>query len=70
MAPLPPEKNPGEIIGWDALDVDLNRLCKFACKYGYCPGDVCTLVSAASDLGDDVATVDDAQNFYNYTDER
>ncbi|KAM5349053.1 hypothetical protein ACJ41O_008876 [Fusarium nematophilum] len=26
----------------DPADVDLNRLCRFACKYGYCPDDVCT----------------------------
>jgi hypothetical protein len=30
-----------DIIAWDELDVDLNRLCKFACKHGYCPDDVC-----------------------------
>jgi hypothetical protein len=38
---LPPEKPELDMIAWDDYDVDLNRLCKFACKYNYCPEDVC-----------------------------
>ncbi len=30
------------VQAWDNDDVDLNRLCKFACKHGYCPSAVCT----------------------------
>ena len=32
-------------------DIDMNRLCKFACQYGYCPEDVC------KDKGRDVAVI-------------
>ncbi len=45
VPPLPAENtqiNVTNIIAWDEEDVDLHRLCRFACKYGYCPGEVCT----------------------------
>ena len=31
---LPPETPKSDVIAWDELDVDLNRLCKFACTHG------------------------------------
>jgi hypothetical protein len=38
---LPKVKNKDEVWTDDPFNVDLNRLCKFACKYGYCPSEVC-----------------------------
>lgn len=31
---LPQEKTGVDVVAWDEFDVDLNRLCKFACKCG------------------------------------
>ncbi|KAH7013067.1 hypothetical protein EDB80DRAFT_680131 [Ilyonectria destructans] len=49
------------------LDVDLNRLCKFGCKYGYCPDDVCTSVAAdsatSSDDDDEPVTTGEDPNY-------
>lgn len=30
-----------DFMSWNELDVDYQRLCKFACKYGFCPPDIC-----------------------------
>lgn len=30
-------------VAWDDFDVDYQRLCEFACKYGFCPPDTCGL---------------------------
>jgi hypothetical protein len=41
MEPLPAQIFFGDIEAYDSLDIDLNRLCAFTCKYGYCPSQVC-----------------------------
>ncbi|EAQ89742.1 hypothetical protein CHGG_06361 [Chaetomium globosum CBS 148.51] len=68
LPPFPPEKkgvNISNIIAWDDEDVELNQLCKFGCKYGVCPGDVCTTPIVDLDPGDDPG---DAMNDPNYVD--
>ncbi|KAJ6438065.1 Kinesin light chain 1 [Purpureocillium lavendulum] len=37
------------VTAWDEVNLDLNRLCKFACKYGYCPMDICTTELSEND---------------------
>ncbi|EXL70032.1 hypothetical protein FOPG_14107 [Fusarium oxysporum f. sp. conglutinans race 2 54008] len=49
----------------DLVSVDMNRLCKFACKYGYCPEDVCT--RAAVGYNGDNEEDDDDNNDAEYT---
>lgn len=48
------------MIAQDGDDVDLNRLCLFACKYGYCPDEVCTTVPADNAL---ITDDDDSSQF-------
>lgn len=69
LKPLPSRNkglNVANIIAWDEEDVDLNRLCRFACKYGYCPSSVCTSPSTGLDPGDAVFDL----NYINIGDER
>ncbi|KAK4156324.1 hypothetical protein C8A00DRAFT_41196 [Chaetomidium leptoderma] len=61
LRPLPAENkaiNVTNIIAWDEDDVDLHRLCRFACKYGYCPDSVCTTPWVDPDAG--VVTSDES----------
>ncbi|GAB1317774.1 chitinase [Madurella fahalii] len=54
LEPLPAENtkiNVTNIIAWDEDDVDIHRLCRFACKYGYCPDTVCTMRPVSRDDG-------------------
>lgn len=37
LLPDESDRNISNIIAFDERNVDLNRVCKFACKYGYCP---------------------------------
>lgn len=57
----PPKDSSIEARAFDENNVDLNRLCKFACQYGYCPNDVCT-------TGDEPYQIGDDPNAFNYTD--
>ncbi|KAJ8121377.1 hypothetical protein ONZ43_g2151 [Nemania bipapillata] len=61
-----PSEVSGENIAWDELDVDLNRLCKFACQYGYCPQDICTtpVIDADQDGIVEVGNDPDNPNWY------
>jgi hypothetical protein len=68
VPPPPPENrhmNLSNIIAWDEDDVELNQLCRFGCKYGYCPGTVCTTPIVDLDAGD---RPEDAMNSPNYVD--
>jgi hypothetical protein len=38
------------IIAHDEDDVTLHQLCRFACKYGYCPPSVCTVRPQTQDV--------------------
>ncbi|KAH7109174.1 hypothetical protein B0J13DRAFT_591286 [Dactylonectria estremocensis] len=71
---LPSANIKSDVIAYDPLDADLNRLCKFACKYGYCLDDVCTTVAAdsatPSDDDDEPAVIGEDPNYFNYTDVR
>jgi hypothetical protein len=54
LEPLPAENkqiNVTNIIAWDEDNVVAHRLCRFACKYGYCPDTVCTTPSVDPDNG-------------------
>ncbi|ERT01646.1 hypothetical protein HMPREF1624_02898 [Sporothrix schenckii ATCC 58251] len=45
LDPLPAVKNGSAndvVIAWNEQGIDINKMCKFACTYGYCPDDVCT----------------------------
>ncbi|KDN68095.1 hypothetical protein CSUB01_12400, partial [Colletotrichum sublineola] len=33
---------PVTVVAWDDTNTDMNYLCQFSCKYGFCPEDVCT----------------------------
>jgi hypothetical protein len=60
LPPLLPENgqiNVTNIVAWDESDVVAHQLCRFACKYGYCPDTVCTTPKAGRD--DDVVTSDE-----------
>lgn len=39
----PPVVSSEEFQAWDTANVDLQQLCKFACKHGFCPQDTCGL---------------------------
>jgi hypothetical protein len=65
LVPLPAENKQidvTKIIAWDEDDVVVHRLCRFACKYGYCPDTVCT--TPAVDKGDGVVTSDQGVDMY------
>jgi hypothetical protein len=68
VPPFPPESkgvNISNIIAWDEDDVELNQLCKFGCKYSYCPSSACTTPIVDVDTGDDP---EDDMNDPNYVD--
>jgi hypothetical protein len=41
VLPNESDRNISNIIAFDELNVNLNRVCKFACKYDYCPEELC-----------------------------
>lgn len=58
LDPLPAVKNASAndvVIAWNEQGIDINKMCKFACTYGYCPDDVCTtpLETMVDDDSDD-----------------
>lgn len=58
LDPLPAVKNASAndvVIAWNEQRIDINKMCKFACTYGYCPDDVCTtpLETMVDDDSDD-----------------
>lgn len=57
------------IAAWDELDVAVNRLCKFACKYGYRPELICS-TSDAPDGDEPLEEGYDPQEYYDYSDVR
>ncbi|KAF7537072.1 hypothetical protein G7054_g4064 [Neopestalotiopsis clavispora] len=72
LAELPAQTN---ITNADSSDptMDMRLLCRFSCKFGYCPEDICIDPALQeNEDGDDggVITVDDPNEYYNYTDAR
>jgi hypothetical protein len=65
LLPLPAENtniDVSKIITWDEEDVVLHRLCRFTCRYGYCPTSVCTTPYVSRDDG--VVTSDKGVDMY------
>ncbi|KAK3986114.1 hypothetical protein QBC44DRAFT_373421 [Cladorrhinum sp. PSN332] len=61
------------VTSWDDSDVELTRLCRFSCRYGHCPEDICTQPPREDDGNQDdtdMITVDDLNEYYNYEDVR
>ncbi|KAF3802950.1 Killer toxin subunits alpha/beta [Colletotrichum gloeosporioides] len=74
MLTIPPE-NPveGDIIAWNEVDIDLNRLCRFACSHGYCPYEVCATAVVDKDEDDGIIEAGwspENPNYFNYTEAR
>ncbi|KAK1475638.1 hypothetical protein CABS01_03915 [Colletotrichum abscissum] len=62
---VPPEKEV-DVVAWDDTNTDLNILCKFACKYGHCPQDICTSRIDGPDTSDIDIVVTDPEDPLNY----
>ncbi|KAF2420716.1 hypothetical protein EJ08DRAFT_702390 [Tothia fuscella] len=60
LNPEPPKTPSLDIVAHDEFDVDLNRLCKFACVYDYCPDLICAFAAVDMEEG----TEDFDQNDY------
>ncbi|WQF85543.1 hypothetical protein CDEST_10557 [Colletotrichum destructivum] len=66
-----PEESPTEtyvdVVAWDDTNIDLDILCRFACKYGHCPEDVCTKRIIGPDMSGPPSELDYPDDFHNRT---